>query len=57
MNRKFEDMKFVKNDVAVCGECGCGEVKEEFYTGVMICEECQIIEGAINYVPYDEYYD
>ena len=56
MNRKFEDMKFVKNDVAVCGECGCGEVKEESPSGVMICEECLIIEGDINYVPYDEYY-
>lgn len=56
MDRKLEG-RFVKQDVAICNECGCGEVKEEFYTGVMVCEECLLIEPDIKYIPYDEYYD
>ncbi len=56
MDRKLED-RVVKQDVAMCNECGCGEVREEFYTGVMVCEECLLIEPDIKYIPYEEYYD
>ncbi len=55
MDRKLEG-RFVKQDVAICNECGCGEIMEH-YNGVSYCEECLLIEPDIKYIPYDEYYD
>ena len=54
MDRKLEG-RFVKQDVAICNECGCGEIMEH-YNGVSYCEECLLIEPDIKYIPYDEYY-